>query len=252
MASRRALKAATAVLTGAMTVSALAGCSADVGALQHRTNSYSVAGQLRVLVVNAHIGGVQVTGGDFSRVRVTERISFRRTVPATTHRTAAGTLTLDSNCPALETCSVSYHITVSRTMTVRVSDNVGAIRLEFLSGQVTAHTNVGNINLASVSGQVEATGHAGSILGRNVSSRRATLRSSAGGIDVTFSVAPAAVIASTDIGSVALRVPGNVSYDLNTSVTVGSARVGVTRSPASPHAIRASVRTGSITIEPAP
>ena len=61
-------------------------------------------------------------------------------------------------------------------MTVRVSDNVGTIQLQSLSGQVTAHTNAGNIDLGSVSGPVVATGHAGEIRGHNVSSARATLR----------------------------------------------------------------------------
>ena len=74
-------------------------------------------------------------------------------------------MTLDSSCPALETCTVGYVITVPKAITVRVSSNVGEIRLQSLSGQVTAHTNAGNIDLGSVSGPVEATGHAGSILG---------------------------------------------------------------------------------------
>lgn len=49
-----------------------------------------------------------------------------------------------------------------------------------------------------------------------------------------------------------LRVPGNVPYNVTTSVGVGSVHIGVTRSPASPHAITAGTRTGSVTIEPAP
>jgi hypothetical protein len=251
MPSPAVIKAATAVLAGAMVIPALAGCSVNVGVLQHRTISYPVSGQ-RALVVNAHVGSVQVTGGDSGLVWVTEHISFRGTVPVTTHRTSAGTLTLDSACPALETCSVSYGISVPRTMTVQVSDNVGTIRLESLSGQVTAHTNAGNIDLGSLSGPVEATDHAGSISGENISSPDATLRSSVGGVDVTFSVAPASVTAATGVGSVTLRVPGSASYNLSTSVAVGSATVGVTRSPTSPHAITASTGTGFITIEPTP
>ena len=88
---------------------------------------------------------------------------------------------------------MGYDITVPRAMTVRVSSNVGEIQLQSLSGQVTAHTNAGNIDLGSVSGPLEATGHAGSILGQDVSSPRATLRSSAGTVDVAFSAAPATV-----------------------------------------------------------
>lgn len=252
MPARPAVKAAIAMLAASVALSALVGCSVDVGALQHRTNSYSVSGQLRALVVNAHVGGVQVTGGDSGQVSVAEHISFHGTAPVTTHRTAAGTLTLDSNCPALETCTVGYDISVPRAMTVRVSDNVGVIRLRSLSGQVTAHTNAGDINLGSVSGPVEATGHAGSIVGRDMSSAHVTLHSSAGAIDVTFAAVPGTVSATTSVGSVTLRVPRGASYNVTTSVAVGSVHVGVTRSPGSPHVITAGTRTGSIAIEPAP
>lgn len=252
MTPRTVSTAVIAVVTGAMAALALTACSVDVGALQHRTSSYSVPGPLRTLVVTAHVGNVQVTGGKSGAVSVTEHISFRHTAPVTTHRAAAGVLTLDSHCPALETCSVGYDITVPKTMAVRVSDNAGVIRLESLAGPVTAHTNAGNVTFGSLSGPLEITGHAGSITGRDVSSARATLRSSAGGIDVTFSAAPAMIDASTSVGTVTLRVPGRVSYDIHTSVQVGRARADVTRNPSSPHAITASTVTGSITIEPAP
>jgi hypothetical protein len=251
MPARRAVRTAIALIAGSVAVSALAGCAVDIGALQHRTSSYSLSGQPRTLVVNAHVGSVRITGSDSGKVSVTERISFRGAAPSTTHRAAAGIVTLDSNCPALETCTVGYDITVPRTMTLRVTSNVGEISLRSLSGQVTVHTNAGNIDLGSISGPLEATGHAGVIRGQDVSSPRATLHSSAGTIDMAFTAAPATVIATSDIGSVTLRVPGGLSYNVTTNVGVGSTHVGVTRSPASPHAITAGTRTGSVTIEPA-
>jgi hypothetical protein len=58
----------------------------------------------------------------------------------------------------MESASVGYVIKVPRTMTVRVSDSAGAIRLESLSGQITAPANAGPINLASVSGPVQVIG----------------------------------------------------------------------------------------------
>lgn len=251
MRARRAVRAAVAVLAGSLVVSVLASCAVDVGALQHRTSNYSLSGPLRTLVVNAHVGSVHVTGSDSAKVSVAERVSFRGTAPTATHRAAAGTLTLDSSCPALETCTVGYDITVPRAMTVRVTSNVGEIRLRSLSGPVTAHTNAGNIDLGSVSGPVEATGHAGLIRGQDVSSPRAALHSSAGTIDVAFSAAPATVTATSVIGAVTLRVPGSVSYNVTTNTGVGRTQVGVTRSPASPHVITAGTWIGSVTIEPA-
>ena len=251
---RAAMKLAAMALTGGLATFALAGCyvNVDAGPLQHRTRSYPVTGQVQTLVVNAHVGGVRVTGGDSAKISVTEHISFRHTVPATTHRAAAGTLTLDSNCPAGETCGVGYDITVPRSVTMRVSDGVGTIRLSSLTGQVTAHTDAGDVDLASVSGPINVTGQAGSILGQNVSSASARLHVTAGTIEVTFSAAPATLTATATAGSVTLRVPGSVPYAVDASTSVGSTDVGVIRGAASPHAITASTTTGSITIEPAP
>ena len=252
MSARTAMRLAAVALAGGMAVPVLAGCYVDVGALQHRTKSYAVSGPVQALVVNAHVGGVHVTGGAAGTVLVTEHLRFRHTAPVTTHGTSARTLTMNSTCPARETCSISYDITVPRATDLRITDSVGTIRLRSLSGKVIAHTDVGNIDLSSVSGPIELTGHAGSILGRTVSSPRATLRASAGRIDVTFSVPPATVSATATAGTVALRVPGNVPYAVHASTTVGSVRIGVTRSAASPRAITARVTTGSVIIEPAP
>ena len=248
-----AKKLAAVVLTSGLAVFALAGCYINVnaGALQHRTRSYSVTGPVQTLVVDAHVGGVRVTGGS-AKISVTEHISYRHTVPVTTHQVAAGTLTLDSNCPAGESCGVAYDITVPRSLTLRVSDDVGTIRLSSLAGQVTARTDAGDVDLASVSGPVNITGMAGSILGQNVSSANASLHVAAGTIDVTFSAAPATLTATATAGSVTLRVPGSVHYAVNASTSVGSVQVGVLNSAASPHAITAWTTAGSVTIEPAP
>ncbi|HYB87822.1 MAG TPA: hypothetical protein VEC76_13265 [Streptosporangiaceae bacterium] len=239
------------VLTSGVAAAMLAGC-AGVRGLQHRTKSYTVSAQIQTLAVNAHVGGVHVTGGDSAKVSVTEHISFRDTAPVTTHRAAAGTLTLDSSCPAQDACSVGYDITVPRSMTVRVNDNVGTISLESLSGQVTAQSDAGDINMGSVSGPIEVAGHAGSILGQRVASAHVNLRMSAGSIKVTFSAAPATIAATVTVGSVTLRVPHDVPYAVDANASFGSTSVSVARSAASPHAITARVTTGSVTIEPAP
>lgn len=235
-----------------LAASVLAGCYVNVGALQHRTRAYPVSGAARALIVHGHVGRIAVTGASTSTISVTEQLTFRHAAPATTHRIAAGTLTLDSSCPALESCSVAYDITVPRALDVQVTDNVGTIRLRGLTGGVTAHTNTGTINLDSVSGPVQATAHAGEILGQGISSARATLRLSTGRIDVTLSAAPDTLTATATAGAVTLRVPGGIAYSVHASTQVGSIQVSVTRSAGSPHVITAGTTTGSVIIEPAP
>ena len=251
--SPRAGRLAALAVAGGLALPLFAGaCSVSVGPLQHRTSSYSVAGPLQTLIVHTHVGNVHVTGeAAGGRVTVTEHLAFRKTAPVTTHRTAARVLTLNSTCPSLETCSVSYDISVPRTMTVRITNSVGTIRLGSLSGPVTASTSAGTIELHSVSGPIAATGSAGSIVGDDISSASTVARVSTGQIKITYSAPPTTVRATTSAGLVQLRVPGNVGYAVDASTTVGDIRIGVQRSASSPHVITARATTGSIRIEPA-
>ena len=254
--SQPVARATALVLCLGLAAAGLAGCyvSASVGVatLQHSTRSYRLSSPVRALVVHGQVGRIDVTGGGPGTVSVTEQLTFRHTAPVTTHRVTAGILSLTSSCPAVESCSVGYHITVPRGLAVQVADNVGTVRLHRLTGQVTVRTGTGIIELASVSGPVQVSIHAGEILGQDVSSAQATLRLSTGRIEMTFSAAPAALSATAAVGSVTLRVPGGVLYAVHTSVAVGSTLVSVTRSAGSPHVITAGTTTGSIIIEPAP
>ena len=244
-------QAAAAVLVCAMAVPALASCS-GAAPMQHRTRDYRVGGPVRALVVHGHVGGIKVSGGDAGEVSITERISFRDTAPVTTRRVTGGILTLDSRCPGHDGCTVGYDITLPKATAGSVSDNVGTITLRSLSGRVTAHTDVGNIDLASVSGPIGVSGHAGQILGQDLSSPHAVVHMSAGRINMTFSAAPATLAAVSTVGSVMLRVPGGVSYQVHASSKIGSIRVTVPSSPSSPHVITATVTTGAVSVEPAP
>lgn len=216
------------------------------------TSSYSVQGNVRTLAVTAHLGDVRVTGGSTNAVSVTQQVVFQSRAPAVRHQLTAGTLSLTSHCPPGEFCSVSYDITVPRAVAVRVTDEVGAVRLSSLAGQVTVTVDAGQIDLSSLSGSVEATTRAGSILGQQMSSPRADLSVSTGEIDVSFAAPPAAISATTDLGAVILRVPNTVAYDVATNAGVGHIGVSVTQDTAAPRTITTRTDVGSITIEPSP
>ncbi len=236
MFARTGRTAALAGLIGCTAALTLSGCHVDVGQPQHRTNTYSISPPVRTLVVNGQVGDVNVTGGT-GRVSVTERISYRHKVPHTTHAVRAGTLTLNSNCPVKQTCSVEYRLRVPPDITVRVNDSVGNIRLATLTGQVIAHTNAGGIDLRSLSGTVHVADHAGSINGSRVSSATATLSTNVGSIDIAFSTAPATLVATVSVGSITLRLPRGVPYAVHTSTTVGSTHVTVPRARSSDRAV---------------
>lgn len=241
--------AGAALVAGTLTVF-LAGCALSIGGLQHRTSSYTIGSRITTLVVTDQAGDVHVTGGSVAAVSVTVHISFRGTAPTTTHSTASGTLSLNSHCPATETCTVGYTITVPRTTTVRVTDGAGTVALGALGGPVTVRVHAGKINLTSLAGSVDATSNAGSIRGQRLSSSNASFHVSAGDIDVAFSAPTAAVTATTDVGAITVRVPDTVQYHVIASAAVGAVHVSISRSTTAARTITASTKTGSITIEP--
>lgn len=250
MFTRTRRTAALAALTGCTAALAVGGCHVDTGQLQHQARTYAVSSPVHTLVINDWVGDVHVTGGA-GRVSVTERISYRHQLPATTHVVHAGTLTLTGTCPVGQACDVEYHVRVPPGATVKISDRVGNIRLAALIGQVTAHTSAGGIALRSLSGALQVRNNAGSISGSDMSSATATLSTNVGSITLSFSAPPTTVAATTSVGSVTLRLPRGVAYAVHASVSVGSIHVTVPQASGSAHSITARARTGSVTIGPA-
>jgi len=249
MFARTGRTAVLAALTGCAAALAVSGCHADTGQLQHLARSYAVSAPVHTLVINDWVGDVHVTAGA-GRVSVTERISYRHQLPATTHAVRAGTLTLTGACPVHEPCDIEYHVQVPPSTTVRIDDQVGNIRLADLTGPVTTQIRAGGIALGSLSGAVQVSDRAGSINGSDMSSATAALSTSVGSIDVSFSAAPATVTATTSVGSVSLRLPPGVAYAVHASSTVGSTHVTVRQAGNSAHSITARTQTGSVTIQP--
>ena len=122
---------------------------------------------------------------------------------------------------------------------------------EALKGAVSVATGAGSVTLTSLAGPVSARADAGLVTAVALRSATASFKSNAGGIGATFSVAPRSVTAATNVGPIALTVPGTVGYRLSTHTVVGSSTITVQRSSSSAHSISASSDLGSISIDPA-
>jgi hypothetical protein len=214
----------------------LAGCGSvgQLGAGTHHppATTFTITARVTTLVVKGGAGSITVRGSSRATIAVSQQSSYTKTPPATTHAVSGTTLTLTYTCPGEFVCGVSYDIQVPRGVAVQASSASGAITLTSLTAPVSAQTTAGLIS---------ATG---------LGSPTASLKSAAGGINATFTAAPASVHASTRVGPISISVPGSASYQVNTHTYVGSSTVTVRKSPASPHAITASSYLGSITISP--
>jgi hypothetical protein len=228
--------AAFGALGGVVVPLLLAGCGplTQLGAGTHNPapQVYTVTAHVTTLVIKSGSGSIDVTGSNRGTISVSEQASYGKTAPTATHAVSGSTLTLGYTCPSEFVCSVSYTVQVPAGVAVQVSSASGAITLMSLAGPVSAQTSAGLIT---------ATG---------LTSPTASMKSDAGGIEATFSAAPASVHATTNVGPISISVPGSASYAINTHTYVGSSTITVPKSTASPHAISASSDLGSITIEP--
>ncbi len=215
---------------------AIAGCATlkQVGAGSHSppATTFTITAPVTTVVIEGGASSITVTGSSRDTVLVSQQLSYTKTPPATSRRVAGTTLTLSYSCPAQLVCGVAYEVEVPQAVALRVSTRAGAITLNGLGGSVSAQT------------------YAGLITASDLSSQTAELKSYAGGIVATFSVAPASVSASTNIGPITVTVPGSASYNVSAHTYVGSSTVTVRKSAASAHVITASSDLGSITISP--
>lgn len=84
-----------------------------------------------------------------------------------------------------------------------------------------------------------------------LSSASVGLRTSVGGINASFTAAPATLSAASDAGGITLRVPASVSYQVTARTYVGKTTVTVPRSLSSARTITARTNVGAIVIAPA-
>jgi hypothetical protein len=169
--------------------------------------------------------------------------------PTISSRVFAGTLTVTARCPAQEqNCRVTLKLTVPSREHVIADSGQADVRLASLAGGGKATAGQGNITLTGIAGTLTAQAGQGSITATGLAVRQATLKSGQSTIDASFSLPPALVVATCQMGSVTLHLPGNSSYAVTASAEMGSASVRVPQSAGSPHVVRATSQMGSVTV----
>jgi hypothetical protein len=191
---------------------------------------YRISSPVSTVVVISHVGDITVTGGSGSSTSVTQQATYSKTPPVTTRTISGKTLTVTYTCPSQVVCAVAYVVQVPRGVSVRAQASAGAVRLSGLAGNVTATAKVGFI---------DATGLSGSSV---------SLTTDGGGINASFTAAPATLQAIAHIGAINLHVPGTVSYKVSADARVGKADVGVRQDSSSGHVITATTDVGAINV----
>jgi len=206
------------------------------------------AGSFSSVVVSTNNGPVTVAGGPAKSAAITATPTYRGTAPTISYRVADRALTVRASCPQERRCQVALQLQVPAGVSVRAATDLGTVRLTGLTSGAAADSQLGNIYLSRVSGLVTAQTELGQVSATGLTAYRATLTTAQGSVDAAFSVAPELVTASSQLGSVTLRLPGNSSYAVTASADLGSTSITVPRSSSSRHVVKASSQLGSVTV----
>ena len=226
------------LLTASALALAVAGCetgtSIGIGTTAEQ-DTYTIAEPVTSLRIDNPVGNTHIEGTDDTTVSVTEQLHYTGDPPQTSHSVTSGQLNLSYTCPAetvnVNTCGVTYVVTVPRRIAVEIDGKVGATTVTGLAGQLA---------LTSSTGSIDATG---------LTSNAVTARASAGTITLGFTAPPTTVNAQAQVGSVTVQLPAGTAYAVDAGSQVGSAAVTVQRDPGSAHRVTAHSQVGSVTVQ---
>jgi hypothetical protein len=221
---KRPVRAAIATIL-LVPMAACAGTSED-------QTSYQVDQPVTALVVEARAAAVTIEAGD-GPVSVTERYRYADTKPATAHTVDGNTLRLtESGCGNDDVrCETEFRIRAPKGTSTQVSAQAGAVKVTGLDGDVHVTTKAGAVEGAGLSGDT------------------VVVQTQAGAMTLEFAEAPATVQATTELGAVTVRVPGNATYAVDVRADVGSSKVSVQQDAASPHKISVKTQVGAVSVE---
>ncbi len=214
---------------------ALTGCGAGVQG-ETDTASYEVDDQVRALRVTADSGTIEVVESQRQGVQVTERLTWRKNKPKTSHQVQDGTLALTFDCPASwglgaigTSCDVSYRVEVPRGLRVEVGSDSGDLTLKGLSGELDARSD---------SGAIRAEG---------LAVKQAVAKTDSGDVELAFTGSPDKVTAASDSGRVEVGVPQG-AYNVVARTDSGAKDVKVPTDPSAPRRIELTSDSGDLEV----
>lgn len=227
----------TMVIAGLLGLVAVsAGCGAG-DPLEEDTVSYDVTDKVAALhVVADNAGTVEVVESDRRGIRVTERLTWLKHKPETSHKVRGDTLELTFTCPTTwgwgalgASCDVSYQIEVPTGLRVKASSDSG------------------NLTLSNLSGAWHATTDSGTIQADGLTSGQVTAETDSGDVNLAFAEPPAQVMAITDSGRIVIEVPQE-SYAVAARTDSGHKNIRLASVPSARRTITLSSDSGDLEV----
>nr|SBP00226.1 lipoprotein [Nonomuraea gerenzanensis] len=212
----------------------LTGCG--LGEHNADTVTYDVTDKVAALRVEADSGTVEVVESDRAGIHVSERLTWRKEKPKTSHEVRGDTLELAFTCPtswglgaAGVSCDVSYRVEVPKGL------------------RVTAGTDSGDLTLKNLSGEVEASSDSGAIEAAGLTGKRVVMRTDSGDVTLTFTGQPDKVTTSTDSGRIEIHVPQG-PYNVVTRTDSGGKEITAASDASAPRSIEAVSDSGDLAV----
>lgn len=211
------------------------------------TETVTFPAPIRTIDVKLPAGGVRLSASGDGGASVTRETRWLLTKPKLDERLDDGELQLHVTGSPLFSGIVEYSLTVPAGAAVRVWTSAGTIHATDIDGEIEARSSAGGIHLDGCRGPLRLRTSAGSIEGERLASTDVEVQSGAGGVDLTFTVAPERVEVETSAGSVDVVVPDD-RYQVSTDTGVGDVDVAVTQDDTAARRLTVKTSAGSVRI----
>ena len=202
---------------------------------------------IRAVDVKLPAGGVRLSPSADGGATVRRETRWLLTKPNVDERMDGGALQLHVTGSPLFSGIVEYELTVPADASVKVWTTSGTIHASGLGGEIEARSSAGGIYVGECGGPLRLRTTTGSVEGERLESTDVEVQSGAGGVDLTFVVAPERVEIETTAGSVGVVVPDD-RYAVSTETSAGEATVDVTHDDTATRRITARTSGGSVRI----
>ncbi len=245
------------IWTGAVAAAAvLVGAASVAGSFfrQELEETVALDGSFSRLVARADVGDIRVrVARAGEQPHLTRRLEWAFNRPTATQRVTAGAAEVETACPRAwigAWCSVDLELVVPSGTAVQLRSSVGDVRVDGLSGAVSATTSVGDVFLTAVTGdQVSAHTSTGDVVVRTGGvDATVTAESDTGNVQVVSSSTVRRVVATTSAGDVQVAVPTGQSYAADVETAAGDRRVTIATDPAATRSITAHTSTGDVQV----
>lgn len=198
------------------------------------TRTFASAG-IDQVAIDLSSGSLEVVAADVEEITVTATVSDGFRATGAEQEVVDDRLVLTGTCPLYlsDFCAVHYIVEVPPSVGVTATVDEGPIRVVGVSGVVDLSSDDSGMEIVGVSGPLTVHSANGSLTGEDLRSASVEASTDNGSVDLGFAAPPETVLATSDNGSVEVRLPEVAGdYRVEAGTDNGETRIEVPTDPA--------------------